>query len=149
MICLDSVMAIQGHGLQGDRYATGSGSYNQQAIGKRQVTLMHVLAFAGQDVYSFPSTRRNLLIGGDAIELAWLLSKGHAFDVGAARLQPVAYCDPCHVPTRYIGETRERSFRTMFWERGGIIANVIRSGLIALGSPVIALDKGYGTSWDE
>ena len=149
MLMQKDAMAIPGEGLAGDRYAAGRGSYNQGRVGKRQVTLMHENVFTRQNLYRFQQSRRNLLIGGDSIELAWLLSKGHEFDVGGARLKPVAYCDPCHVPTKLAGYGRQYSFRKQFWECGGIIAEVVRGGPIRVGDRVIAPDKGYGNEWDE
>lgn len=146
MVSVDKVMATQGHGLEGDRYSRGEGSYNQGAAGKRQVTLMHARAFARQKVYTFQDSRRGILIGGE-IELTWLLAKGHEFDVGEARLNPIGYCDPCHVPTKCAGKSRKESFRELFWESGGIIAEVVRGGIIQVGCCVIAPDKGYGNDW--
>lgn len=142
MESVQEVMALEGRGLEGDRYATAEGSYSEGLIGKRQVTLMHVRAFDGQSIYTFAHSRRGLLVEGDDIELIWLFAKGHEFDVGDARLKPIGYCDPCHVPTKYARKSREQSFRKLFWERGGIIANVIRGGSIWEGCPVIAPHKG-------
>ena len=36
-----SVMAIAGQGLEGDRYCTGQGSWSDNTVGKRQVTLIN------------------------------------------------------------------------------------------------------------
>lgn len=149
MLPQNDIVAIQGEGFAGDRYANGKGSYNQGHVGRRQVTLMHEAAFARQNVYTFPQSRRNLLIGGDSIELTWLFAKGLEFDVGGARLKPVGYCDPCHVPTQMAFKSRHASFRKLFWECGGIIAEVVRGGPIRVGDAVIAPDKGHGTTWEE
>ncbi len=149
MLPQKDVMAIANMGLAGDRYAVGKGSYNQGNLGRRQVTLMHERAFTRQNIYSFRQSRRNLLIGGDNIELTWLLAKGHEFDVGGVLFKPVGYCDPCHVPTKYAGMSRDVSFRELFWECGGIIAEIVRGGPIRIGDVVTAPDKGYGIKWEE
>lgn len=147
MISVSRAAAYVGRGLSGDRYARGGGSYNQGQAGKRQITLMHDLAFAGQKLYTFSQSRRNLLISGDNIELAWLLAKGHSITIGDVVLKLVGYCDPCHVPTQIAGRSREDSFRKIFWERGGVIAEVARGGIIKVGDSVMAPDKGYGNTW--
>ncbi|MFZ2887160.1 MAG: hypothetical protein WA021_05065 [Minisyncoccia bacterium] len=142
MLSLDEVMAIEGQGLQGDRYATGEGSYNRDKPGNRQVSIMHMRAFDGQNAYVPADTGRNLFFGGDRIEFAWLASKNHEFDVGDARFGFSGYCDPCDVPTRYAGRSHDQSFRKMFWERGGFLCKVIRTGRIWVGCKIIAPDKG-------
>lgn len=142
-------MLLAGQGLDGDRYSTGEGSYNLQKQGKRQVTLMHVRAFRRQSIYSFQQSRRNLLIEGDEIELSWLLAKGHSIAICGAVLKLVGYCDPCHVPTKLARESRTDSFRTLFWESGGVIAEVVKGGFIYAGDPVVAPDKGYGDTWED
>jgi len=150
MIPQEDVVAIAGKGLAGDRYAAGNGSYNQGDVGKRQLTLMHEAAFARQSEYTFPQSRRNLLIGGDEIELTWLFSKGHTLEIpGGPILRLVGYCDPCHVPTKLAGKSRDVSFRKLFWECGGFIADVIRGGPIHVGDIVTAPSKGYGMKWEE
>lgn len=141
-------MLLEGQGLAGDRYCTGYGSYNLQKPGKRQVTLMHMRAFTRQSIYSFEQSRRNLLIEGDDIELSWLLAKGHSITICDAVLKLVGYCDPCHVPTKLAGESRKDSFRTLFWESGGVIAEVVKTGYIFAGDPVVAPSKGDGDTWE-
>ncbi len=143
MMCVQEVMALMGRGLEGDRYATAEGSYSMGFLGRRQVTLMHESVLERLGGYAFVQTRRALLIGGKDIELIWLFAKGHEFEVGGARLKAVGYCDPCDVPTQQAGLSDEKSFKRLYSECGGIIADVVRGGLIKVNDPVTAPSKGY------
>ncbi len=145
MESVNSVFAIEGRGLEGDRYAKADGSYSFGIEGRRQVTLMHESVLKRLGGYSFIQTRRGILIGGKDIELIWLMAKQHEFDVGSARLRAIGYCDPCDVPTleREGREPNYQSFKQLYSECGGIIAEVIRGGPIMVGDRVVAPDKGY------
>lgn len=172
MVSVEATVAIAGRGLLGDRYAEGTGSYNEGNVGKRQVVIMHAHTFARQGAFTFIQSRRGILIDGDEIELTWLFAKSmqaelralqkrlqtqstdtatpdeNAFllEIGEALFKIVGYCDPCHVPTKYAGKDRDQadqSFRKLFWECGGVICDVVRGGMIKVGSPVIAVGRGY------
>ena len=57
------VEAITGAGLKGDRYATGEGSYNKGATGRRQVTFINALFFPGTG-FEYVDSRRNIVTEG-------------------------------------------------------------------------------------
>lgn len=133
---VSEVLAIAGQGLNGDRYATGDGSFNKGSPGSRQVTLMNAIFFHGSG-FQFKDSRRNLFVEG--VELMWLI--GREFQVGASRLRGVKYCDPCQKPSRLSGNSG--SFQTVFFDRGGLIAEVLESGVIKMGDEVIPPRKGY------
>lgn len=145
MESVQEAMAYAGRGLEDDRYAIGEGSYQHGKIGRRQMTLMHRRAFELVGGYSFIHTRRNVLIDGDEIELAWLLGKQEKFKLGDAVVRAVGYCDPCDVPTRMVGLSPDRpdAFKRLFKELGGIILEVLEDGRLSVGGPVIARHKGY------
>ena len=130
------VEAIIGQGLKGDRYSTGEGSFNKGRQGNRQVTLMNTIFFEGSG-FEFKDSRRNLFVEG--IELMWLI--GREFQIGTARFRGVKYCDPCTRPNKLAG--KEQSFKETFFDRGGIIAEIIESGLIKIGDQVIPPPKEY------
>ena len=130
------VRAIEGMGLEGDRYALGEGSFNQGQIGRRQVTLINGVFFPGSG-FEFVDSRRNLVTVG--VELMWLI--GREFDVGEARLRGVKYCDPCKRPSRLLGKTV--SFDHVFHDRGGLVAEVVRGGLIRVDDAIVPPPKGY------
>lgn len=131
------VEVLAGQGLKGDRYASGEGSFNKGNLGKRQVTLMNAIFFEGSG-FEFMDSRRNLLVEG--IELMWHIDR--EFGIGTTVVfRGVKYCDPCQRPSKLSG--KERSFKEAFFDRGGIIAEVIRGGIIRVGDPIIPAPKGY------
>lgn len=133
---LQDVLAEQGNGLCGDRYQNGGGSYNRGSPGKRQVTLINIMFFQGSGFEPIES-RRNLVVHG--VELMDLIGK--EFHIGNAVLKGVKYCDPCHVPSAMAGKSY--SFRDAFFDRGGLVAEVIKTGVIKVGNAVIPPKKDY------
>lgn len=136
MQSLKEVWAIAGQGLLGDRYAKGQGSFNKKSgVGNRQVTLMNGLFFRGSGFEDVDS-RRNIITTG--VELMWLV--GREFDIGEARMRGVKYCDPCDRPSKLSGKP---NFKETFFDRGGLVAEVIKTGLIDTESRLIPPLKGY------
>ncbi len=129
---VQNVQAIAGAGLEGDRYASNAGSFNRtpEQAGKRQVTLINE-RFFHRSSYTPVESRRNILVRN--VELMWLI--GREFQVGAARFRGVKYCDPCDGVTELAGRTV--SFKQEFQDCGGLIAEVIESGLITAGDLII------------
>lgn len=136
MVNLTEVQALAGLGLEGDRYTSGNGSFNRGDQGTRQVTLMNAIFFTGSG-FEFKDSRRNIFTEG--VELMWLI--GQEFQIGNARFCGLKYCDPCTRPSKLSGNTR--SFKEAFFDRGGLIAEIIESGTIKVGDPVIPPPKGY------
>lgn len=128
--------AIEGAGLEGDRYARGEGSFNKGRQGVRQVTLINAMFFAGTS-FSFAESRRNIATEG--VELMDLIGK--EFDIGDARFRGVKYCDPCLRPSA-LAKKKQR-FRDAFFDRGGLVAEVIRTGSIRLGDAIVPPKKDY------
>ena len=135
MVQVESVEAIAGVGLKGDRYAEGRGSYNRDAIGKRQVTFINANSFWGSD-FTYASTRRNIVTEG--VELMYLIGK--SFTVGGLEFFGVKYCDPCMIPSKLSGIP---GFKERFHELGGLIAEVRTSGLIIVGCPIVSPARNY------
>lgn len=133
---VSEVEAVTGQGLKGDRYATGEGSFNVGSQGSRQVTFMNAIFFEGSG-FDFRHSRRNLFVEG--VELMWLI--GREFQVGTARFRGIKYCDPCQRPSKLSGKSK--SFKEVFFDRGGLIAEVIETGVIRLGDEVTPPPKGY------
>ena len=130
------VDAIAGAGLDGDRYCTGHGSFNKGAQGKRQVTLINGIFFKGSS-FEYVDSRRNIVTMG--VELMCLIGK--EFQVGRAQFRGVKYCDPCTRPSTLCG--KKRSFKEAFFDRGGLIAEIIESGIIKVGDPIVPPHKAY------
>ena len=127
---VQEVEAVAGRGLRGDRYFSAEGSWNWGEPGKRQVTLINSRFLLGTH-FTSAETRRNLIVSG--IELMWHIDR--EFQIGRVRFRGVKYCDPCPRPSNLAG--RKEEFREEFFDCAGLIADVIVSGLIVLGDPII------------
>ena len=129
MIKLDSVDAIAGKGLKGDRYASKNG--------KRQVTLIqgeHLLAIAsllGRESVEPDLLRRNLVVTG----INLLALKDKQFQVGSALLEYTGLCHPCSAMETTFGAGGYNAVRG----HGGITARILESGEIKIGDDVRAL----------
>ncbi len=136
MQSVETVLAITGAGLQGDRYCTGEGSFNKGKAGNRQVTLINARFFPGSG-FTYAESRRNIVTQG--VELLWLI--GREFQIGAARMKGVKYCEPCNRPSKLSG--KKESFQEAFFDCGGIIAEVLEDGLLRVNDLIIPPPKGY------
>ena len=149
---VQEVKALAGKGLKGDRYCMGEGSFNFKGKNsswwwlkrwfqwcfkvKRQVTLISAVSFRGTG-FEFGESRRNIVT--EDVELMFLIGK--EFYVGAARFRGVKYCDPCNRPSKLCN--KEKSFKEAFFDRGGLIAEIIEGGIIKEGDIIIPPYKGY------
>lgn len=133
---VERVSAITGKGLTGDRYSTGEGSFNRGMSGVRQVTLINALFFEGSG-FLYEESRRNIVTRG--LELMWLI--GREFTVGEARMRGVKYCDPCMRPGKLA--QKDVSFQKRFFDRGGLVAEVLEGGVICVGDSVVTPVKRY------
>jgi hypothetical protein len=135
MQSVDLVYAIAGLGLSGDRYAaSGGGSFNRGKPGLRQFSLIANESFEGTGILPIQS-RRNLLIEG--YETPRLI--GRYFRIGGALLRGMKYCYVCNRPSELSGNWGRDNlgFKKLFWERGGILVNVMEDGSISAGDPLI------------
>lgn len=133
---VESVEALAGAGLKGDRYCTGEGSFNKGQVGRRQVTLINARFFPNSG-FDYLETRRNIVT--DGVELMWLI--GRDFYIGAAKLRGVKYCDPCKRPNKLSGNLKV--FQEVFFDCGGLVAEVVEGGLIQVNDQVVPPAKGY------
>jgi MOSC domain-containing protein YiiM len=53
----------------------------------------------------------------------------------------VKYCDPCTRPNKLAGV--DTSFRDAFFDRGGLVAEILQDGTIRVGDIVIPPKKSY------
>lgn len=137
MQSLDSVRAISGRGLEGDRYFDAQGTFfkNERSRPDREITLIEqeALEALARD-YSVElgpeESRRNIVTAG--ISLNHLV--GREFMVGAARLHGIRLCEPCGHLERMTG----RKLKGLV-HRGGMRAQIVDSGEIKVGDPVVEL----------
>jgi len=131
------VRAIAGVGLEGDRYATGNGTYSPDPRTDRHLTLIEaeeIEALAERDgiVLEPGETRRNVTTRG--IRLNDLV--GRRFRVGGIECEATRLCEPCQGLTDHIGKPVLKPLA----HRAGLRALILTDGEIALGDEIVALD---------
>ena len=125
---VESADAQVGGGLQGDRYAGGSG--------KRGITLIQaehlpvIAALSGHALIAPATLRRNLLVSG--IPLVAL--KGRRFRIGDVLLEGTDDCDPCSRMEAALGPGGYNAMRGM----GGLCARILEGGSLRVGDAVVA-----------
>jgi hypothetical protein len=126
----DEVRALPGRGLEGDRHVSGRGTFPSGPSGSA-LTLIEAEVCESFDPPLFPAEhRRNLLTRGIALNRL----VGHEFTIGAVRCRGMRLCEPCTVMQRYA----ERPVLRELVHRGGLRADILEDGVIAVGDPVQA-----------
>ncbi|MCC6790247.1 MAG: MOSC domain-containing protein [Thermomicrobiales bacterium] len=131
----DRVAAIAGAGLAGDRYATGTGYYSARPLpgGARELTLIEQESLDAIEAESGIrleriECRRNVVVSG--IDLHDLIGK--RFTVGAVTCEGVRDCPPCE----HLEELTGKAVLKPMARRGGLRANILTDGEIALGDAI-------------
>jgi mutator protein MutT len=133
------IEATAGVGLAGDRYAAGAGFW-QDARVSRDLTLVEAevideLAASGL-VLAPGEARRNLTVRG--VELDGLLER--TFWVGEVLARGTSRCEPC----RHLEEVTGKTLLRPLVRRGGLRADLLTSGTIAVGDPVEPVEQQDG-----
>ena len=131
----DRVRAVAGAGLEGDRYAAGTGTYSGTGRGARDVTLIEREAIdsvrtdeSGIDVHE-AQTRRNLVTEGVALNHL----VGRTFRVGGVRMRGVRLAEPCVYLEQLTGLV---GVRAALLHRGGLRAEILDDGELVVGDAV-------------
>ena len=128
-----------GLGIEGDRYALGTGAYSETAPTKvRHISLIALsgietandwLKAGDEPTFDGSETRRNVVLKG--ITAAALNSLvGQRFQMGNIQLLGTELCTPCERPAQLLSRP---SFMDAFEGRGGIRAKVLNSGILTVG----------------
>jgi len=133
---LDQVNAIEGMGLEGDRYYNRTGTYSNKHDASREVTLieseaLEALAKDYEVEIKGTESRRNISTQGVALNHL----VGREFKVGGAVLRGIRLCEPC----THLEEVSGKPARKGLIHRGGLRAQIIKSGLIQVGDEIESL----------
>lgn len=122
VVLVDEAVAVAGRGLEGDRYATGGGTFASGRPGSA-LTLVDaaVLDTFDPDI----DHRRNIVVRGTDLNAL----VGREFMLGEARCRGRRLCEPCAHLDRLNGGGVLRPLV----HRGGLRADITRSGTIRVG----------------
>jgi len=128
---VDSVHAVQGKGLEGDRYFYGQGTFNKPQLSQdvREIsilpfeTLLECNRRLGSDL-DFLDLRRNLIIKNFDASLL----EDKVFTIGTASFRIVRTCPPC----RYLSRLLDEDMMTGLKYIGGHRAVIVESGVVTL-----------------
>jgi MOSC domain-containing protein YiiM len=128
--------AIEGVGLEGDRYATQIGTYSGRVGPDRQVTFVEreVIAAVNEEAgveLAEHETRRNLVTEG--VPLHHLV--GQTFRVGDVVFRGLRSCPPCV----YLEKATRSGVRAALENRGGLRAEIVQGGTLRLGDVLTAV----------
>lgn len=131
-----SVEAVAGRGLKGDRYYNGEGLYNvSEELEPHAITLIEAEALeaAEQDYdvdFEPGAHRRNVTTR--SVALNHLV--GERFRVGTAVIEGGRLCEPCG----YMQSLSDQpDAATALKHRGGLDAHIVESGTISVGDDVV------------
>jgi hypothetical protein len=128
---VDSVAALPGHGLEGDRYAKEKGTFNAPGRGY-ELTLVEADVLDEIEL-SWEDARRNIVTAG--ISLNALV--GRQFQVGSVSCVGRRLAEPCSHLERL---ARPGLLRPLV-HRGGLRADVLTSGTITVGDNIVVTDR--------
>ncbi len=147
----DRLRVIAGIGLEGDRYATGLGAYSAIEPSKlRHLSLITEEGIetandwqqaAGLPSFSMAQTRRNVLLRGISAQALNDLV-GQCFWVGSIQCRGVELCTPCPRPSQL---SQQDGFQEAFEGRGGLRAEVLLGGQLALGVTLRCQEPGQAS----
>ena len=134
------VRAVEGRGLEGDRYLTGTGTWSATPGTGRQMTLIEreaVEELRSRDGIDLrpEELRRNIVTEGVALEEL----VGREARVGEVIIRGMRLCEPC----AHIESLTHPGVVKGLIHRAGLRADIVAGGTIRVGDP-IALVAGEG-----
>ena len=133
MESLQEVRAIEGKGLEGDRYCNQIGSYSHHPGPDREVTLIEMEAIDAlerdyQTELDPKDSRRNITTRG--VALNHLIAR--QFTIGEVKLEGIRFCEPC---ANLVKLTEKDVLRGLI-HRGGLRARIVNGGTIRVGDAI-------------
>jgi MOSC domain-containing protein YiiM len=133
---LEQINAIEGMGLEGDRYYNRTGTYSNKHDESREATFIESEALeALVKDYNVElkgtESRRNISTRGVALNHL----VGKEFKVGEAVFRGIRLCEPC----THLEEVSGKPARKGLIHRGGLRAQIIKSGMIQVGDEIESL----------
>lgn len=127
---LESVLALAGKGLEGDRHVAGTGTFPSGLPGSALTLIEAEVCASFAPPLQANEHRRNVVTRD--VDLNSLV--GREFRIGAVRCRGMRLCEPCRVISGYAGRPVLRALV----HRGGLRADILGDGIIAVGDAVQA-----------
>jgi len=132
-VSVEEARAVEGKGLEGDRYFSGSGSWSSTPGTGRQVTLIELEAIEALDrdykmTIEPGQARRNVVTRG--VALNHLVDR--EFSVGEVRLRGMRLNEPCN----HLASLTDEKVKQGLVHRGGLRADIVSGGVIRVGDAV-------------
>jgi len=132
---VDSVRAVQGKGLEGDRYFYGQGTFNKPQLSQdvREISILPYETLSEcngrlESTLDFLDLRRNLIIKNFDASLL----EDKVFTVGSAKFRIVRTCPPCRYLSRLLEEDMMKGLKYI----GGHRAIIVQSGVLTIGDEI-------------
>jgi len=130
---VETVRAVPGRGLEGDRYFARTGTYSPKPMPDRDLTLIEeeTLKALARDygiALAPGESRRNITTSG--VALNHLVER--EFAVGAVRVRGLRLCDPCG----HLERLSQPGVRKALTHRGGLRCQILTEGTIRVGDPI-------------
>jgi len=134
MKAVQTVRAVPGRGLEGDRYFAGTGKYSETPGTGRDLTLIESEQIEGIELeYGIKigpgESRRNVTTSG--VSLNELLDQ--EFTVGGVRVRGMRLCEPCEYVAGLIGDPG--ALKALV-HRGGLRCDILTEGTISVGDAI-------------
>lgn len=133
---VDRAQALAGRGLKGDRHVVGKGTFPSGVSGSALTLIEREVCDSFDPPLSADEHRRNLTTSG--VDLNALV--GHEFMIGSVRCRGARLCEPCRTVDNY----SERDLLRPLVHRGGLRADILEDGEIAVGDQVHAVLVAVG-----
>lgn len=133
MRAVESVRAVAGRGLEGDRYFLGTGTYSNRSEPAREITLIELEAVEALSrekglVLAAGDSRRNVVTRNVALNHL----VGRRFRVGSVVLEGIRLCEPCS----HLEGLTTKGVMAGLIHRGGLRARILEDGVLRVGDPV-------------
>jgi MOSC domain-containing protein YiiM len=132
---VESVHAVQGKGLEGDRYFYGQGTFNKPQLSQdvREISILPYETLSEcnsrlESTLDFLDLRRNLIIKDFDVSLL----EDKVFAIGTAKFRIVRTCPPCRYLSRLLDQDMMRGLKYI----GGYRAVIVESGDISIGDEI-------------
>ena len=128
---VDSVLAIRGRGLEGDRHLAAEDTWAARGCAITLIEAEQIEAIREEHGIDLGDGRSRRQVVTRGVRLNDLV--GQEFSVGEARCRGVELCEPCTHLTRLLGEPNLIQATA---HRAGLRADILAGGQIAVGDSV-------------